>query len=449
MGDARWLTFAAILAAVAGALGALLASGAAVTLMPIALVAIPSAVFAAMAPTTWLLTLLGFLLPVWTIWQAPPVAFDALRVAVSIAITVRCQVSVPPSSRAAINSWAASIAVLGGLLLMVPATRGEYEPQAVVVLAAVAVALLVSLRCSNPWWLWRGFVAGVAFSAAIGVSGLLGGIDLSPLQSGNFRMTGLASRAPRFGFEAAIAAIISFVALASGRRPRQLWYASLVVSLVTVMLSGGRGGLVALGAALVLATLRGWIRPLPLIGSAIAVGFSIWWFRTQGFAISTYDRLIGAEGTRGLEDFSGGRIPLIPQAMQAILSRPWAGYGSARFMEANGVMPHSPILSFGVASGLIAAVLALAMTARLVLSTVRSRGSDSADKQAAHLVATVLIVTVFVEPDGPFVGLELLLMLFVGVSAISSEGEGKRAGSILRIRNPRSDSAPALPSARA
>ena len=168
------------------------------------------------------------------------------------------------------------------------------------------------------------------------------------------------------------------------------------------------------------------------------------WASALGVSINTYARLIGAEGrSRGSEDFSGGRLSVVPDAIREIVDHPVLGYG-ARFAEAYGVWPHSPVLSFGISAGIVAAALTLALSIRLMFSLAQSMHSDASERRVAFLVLAVLLASVVVEPDGPFVGLETTLLLLLALVQVGG-GESKMLDSPAIRSEPRYPLPPASP----
>lgn len=370
-------------------------------------------------PLNALIFLFAMLLPIWSIGPLDPLMFDAARAAVAMLVLVKSK----PTSRPlwARDSWAVAVplSVVGTITLTVGLARPDLDAAVTggTMLLSVFVAWVVLARVANPWTLLNGYLIGLMLSAAVMFLTAAGFSALTPQENaGYFRLTGLSPSATLITYQMALGCVIAWAAMRRGTF--RVWYVTvLVASLVAVVLSGGRGGVAALGIALIVSIRWGWFRPAP----AIVLGLVGWLVTSQasaiGISINTLERFKSA----ATGDQPDGRLTLFYDSLQSIVLNPALGQGLPEFESMYGGGPHSAILSFAVAGGLLCGLLILWVTVLLARRLVFTSPKPFAEAgKAGHLILAVLITDLIFEPTGPFVGVEFVTMLLLAVSLTST-----------------------------
>lgn len=375
-------------------------------------------------PLSWAVFGWAALLPIWSLGPLPPVVLDVARTVLGGVIFIRAMSAKAEPNRA-LKPWAVPIVVVATLLTVLSFWRGESVTGGVFQMASVLVVSAALWRLPSMWPVLVGFAVGASISGAVVVMSALGVGAVSLLvpnsDPGFYRYTGLGTSAPRVSTEFAAAAVIWWCAL-SGRVCRTLvGMAGIAVSLIALMLCGGRTGLLGLGLALALIVVRRWLRPALAISLAAAVGAAAYWLSGRSVAFNTLDRLAMSSTASG--GLTTGRLALIPEAWEEFLRSPVFGPGASDFVARYGAVPHFPPLSYAVTGGVVAAGIVLFLTFRLLTLTAANRGrSTSPLQRVGCLLAAVLVAPALLEPDGPYLGVEMLTLLFAAVVAASTPG---------------------------
>lgn len=372
----------------------------------------------AVLPLNALIFLFAMLLPIWSVGSLDPIYFDAARAGVALLVLVK---SKPTARRMwGRRSWsvAAPLLVVAIFVLALGLTRPDSSAVSigVTMLLSIVVAWAVLARLDNPWPLLNGYLVGLMLSAAVMFLTAAGITVLTPqVDAGFFRLAGLSPSATLVTYQMALGVVIAWAA--TGRGESGTWYRLvLVVSLLAVILSGGRGGVAALAMALVVSIRWGWFRPI----HAVALGIVGWFVISQasafGLVVNTLERFTSASAS----NLPDGRFALFDNAIESVASHPLTGQGLPDFESTYGGGPHFAILSFSVAGGLLCGLLILWVMLILVrrLGFLSPKPYGLAGK-AGHLMLAVLIATSILEPTGPFVGAEFVTMLLLSVGLTS------------------------------
>ena len=112
---------------------------------------------------------------------------------------------------------------------------------------------------------------------------------------------------------------------------------------------------------------------------------------------------------------------LLGEAWNSFLSAPLLGPGADRFFVQFGLAPHFPPLAYAISGGIVAGTLVAFLTVRLIRLLFTGWGrSASGLTRVGCLVAAILVGEALLEPDGPFLGMEMLALLFSVVIALSA-----------------------------
>lgn len=408
------------------AVGLVLAAGVSLPLAPdpyawVALVGLAALTCAWSMPLSWAVFGWATLLPIWSLGSLPPAVLEVARIGLGLVIAVRAFRTGGPAN-SAIRSWAWPLAFVGALLAALSWWRGEDLTTGLFMLASVFLVTAALWRLPSVWPIFLGFATGTSVSAAVLIMTALGvgGVEfLVPNTNPGFsRYTGLGTSAPRVSSEFAAAAMIWWAAI-HGRRCRGLVGAvGMVISLVALMLCGGRTGVFGLGIAVVLILARRWLRPPLAIAVATIAGLAAYWISSQSVTLNTLTRFSPASSEYG--GFSTGRLGLVGEAWSSFLTAPLLGPGSHGFLVQYGLSPHLPPLAYALSGGIVAGGVVLFLTLRLLgLLFAGWGGSPSALTRVGCLVAAILVGQALLEPNGPFLGIEMLTLLFSVVIALS------------------------------
>ena len=365
------------------------------------------------APLGVLIFVWGALLPIWTVASVDPLVFDALRFGLAGVIFIK-GIRQP---RAVWSGSARRIAVILAAVGALVGAIGLLRPEAQAATTGLTMVLgsviswIVLTRITQPWALLNGYLAGTALSAIVLVLAGFGYPTVTPLDfAGYARLSGLSPSATLVTYQMALGVVVAMAAV--GRKSARPAYVLLgLLSLFALLLSGGRGGIVALALVALVAVRWRWIRPVPAILGAAAVAGLVAWAVNEGVALNTLDRL--TEETAG----SDARTGLFAGAMQTIVENPIVGTGFAAFEASYGALPHIALQTFfilgGIACGIPILWVFFLLVRRLAVVNPRPFGHDGF---AGHMILAVFMATVFLEPTGPFVGAAFVTLLLLGVS---------------------------------
>ncbi|TFC93391.1 O-antigen ligase [Cryobacterium sp. TMT3-29-2] len=402
----------------AGALGA-----APTSIGLVAVAAIATIMVAVVLPLGALIGLWGALLPVWSVSSLDPMVFDAARLAVAIMIMVK-------SGREHANLWTPAVrrvavplgaSAIGLVVFGIVSGESGTVNLGVTMLLGLIVGWMVLSRLTNPWALMNGYLVGVTLSGVVLILAGFGYSTITPQTNGGFlRLTGLSPSATLVTYQLAIGAVVAWASIHKGARSGR-FVVALMVCLVAMGLSGGRGGVVALGLALLVGARWGWVRAVPAAAIALVGWIAVTLAENAGITFNTLQRFTSS-GDGG--DLTTGRARLFQDSLDSILTHPVLGSGLSQFEAEYGPAPHVALLTFFVAGGLLCGLpvlWAFWCIARRCL-TISPKQFGAAGK-AAHLILAVSIASAFLEPNGPFVGIAwtTILLLAVGITSRALE----------------------------
>lgn len=381
----------------------------------------------ALMPLRALVLLWAALLPIWSIGTLDPLIFDVARVLLAVVIGMR-------SSKLAGGLWTKTVmrftfalGFVGATLLIVAWTRDDQATMTtgVTILISVASAWLVLRRTSDPWLIFDGYMAGAAASATVLMLSALSIVNLSPqVDAGILRQTGLSPSATLVTYQLALAVVFAWAGFAR-RKHRVMHLLVGLLCLAALAFSGGRGGVLALALALIIALRWGWVRIFPMIALGVIAWGGIVLAERSGLTVNTLQRLLDSSQS-GQPDL---RAAITDAAIAEVIAEPVTGPGLAYFHETVGSLPHFALLTFFIAGGILCGTIIIAVTTVIAgrLIFVSPRLSGPAGK-AAHLGGAVLLVSVFLEPWGPFVGIEFttILLLTIAVTSSASNAAAER-----------------------
>lgn len=365
----------------------------------------------------------GALLPIWSVGTLPPLVFDTARFGLGVVIALRAAVLHRDVRHPSIALWAKPLLVAGFLLVITAWWRGEAPTHGLVMLASLACVTIALRSLPAGWPLLAGFVTGTTISAIVLI---LGAFDVSAVallshntNPGFARLTGLGTSAARVSLEFAIAALLCWALLDGKVRGRLLPAISGAICLVALLLCGSRTGAAAMGCALLVMLIKRWVRPLFVTGFAfVMAGVLIWIARNGSAELNTFERLTAAGVNQG--DFSSGRVALVGESVRAFVASPWLGMGIGPFTLQYGAFPHLPPLFFAVGAGVVAGLIVLTLSLRMVHMMFSSQpGTPTPLEKAGRLVNAALVASILLEPTGPFVGMELLTLLLFSALLVS------------------------------
>lgn len=364
-------------------------------------------------PLRHLIFIWGALLPIWSVATLDPVIFDAIRFSIAAVVLVR-------SARLPRNLWtrpaariAVTLAIVGVLVTVIGYSRPEQTAvnTGISMVIGSIVSWIILSRLDSPWTLFNGYLLGTAASAAVLIAAAAGYQTITPLAfAGYSRLSGLSPSATLVTYQMALGVVIALAGLA--RRKNRLSYALVgLASLLALLLSGGRGGVVALLLVGILAVRWRWVRIGPAILAAAAVAALIAYASSRGLVLNTLLRLTADTGE------TDPRATLLQGGLAAIQENPWIGVGFEAFRSAYRAVPHFALVTFfvigGVACGIPIVWAFLVLLRRILLVDPKPFGAEG---QAGHMVIAVLIATIFLEPSGPFVGSAFQTLLLLGLS---------------------------------
>ncbi len=254
-----------------------------------------------------------------------------------------------------------------------------------VALATLGLARALASRESEHvlGWMWAGILATAGVLAAVALARLVA------LGATGERLAVLGGGPNTF---ARIMGYLAMAALFFWSRRGHSWAFMPVVSvaLVLVLLSGSRGGLVALAAAIaVFVALEARRAGRLLAGAAVAAAvFALAASHTQigRAAVETYEQRVAQLLLQ--EQYTAGRTELYRSAYELAMREPLFGDGLAAFpARALGVYPHNLFLEAFCEAGLVGLVLlALALSAGTVSAFRGGRAPEGAALAAFVLV---------------------------------------------------------------
>ena len=380
-------------------------------------------VVAALLPLSALAALFAALLPIWSVDTISPLVFDGARLGLAFAIFMKARSTGRQLCSASARRMAIALGATGVILVV----AGAFRPDPIglsmgyTMVLAVATAWMALFRVDQPWYFLGGYLFGVTASAVVLILHGMGFTALTPLaDAGIHRLSGLSSSAPLVGFELAIAIIIAAVGF-TNRKHRVLLAVAVLICLIALLMSGGRGGVAALGIAGLVAVRWRWVKFMPAAFVTVLGWGVVSTILDSGRTINTFARILGTGEIRS--DATSGRIGLFDASLTAIVQDPILGTGLSQFLGqqyGNGLTPHFALFTFYVAGGVLAGVLVLSMLGfivqRLVLKSPRRFGPAG---RVSYLVLAALLAMAITEPNGPFVGTQAttLLLLVIGMTS--------------------------------
>lgn len=351
--------------------------------------------------------ILGLLLPIYGIASIPTPFFSAARLLVVAALLVVALPLLRETLQSTSRGW---YVLWGGLLLAGWVNSDSAAVQGALIsgLAVLAAGSVVSLRKTHQ--LLLGFRIAVVASgvaallASLGVSGLVAPV----LQ--NYGLWGFSYRSTAFSYELAIGLMVWLFATVRTNRHRMVWVVEGGILFAALLLSGGRGGLVAVVLALALSLTSARVRKrasASLLGLLGAASLAV----ITSDSILSLDRLLryGDESTRALNsDYFSGRLDLFSSTADAFVRNIIFGSGfGSRVASGDGAplsAPHNAVLTMLLYGGIACGVGASIVLLTAIRGVVRGMRS-TAGLGVVGAVLTVFLVRSMVESGGVFLGL--------------------------------------------
>lgn len=386
---------------------------------------------ALLVPLSWVVAAFGMLLPIWSMSTLSPVLFDIARVLTAAVILVRFTPSLrQPGWNKSIKRWVLPLGIAGAAMTVFGLVNSDSSSVGIGwhILIALPVSLTVISRMRNPWPLLLGYLGGSTLSATVLVLTSLGIPTVSPqLNPGFDRVTGLAPSAPLASYQLAMAVTIGAALVTTATKARLVPALATLLCATALLLSGGRGGLVGLTIAIMVALRWRWIRARFAVLAAGMVSSALLLAAYFSLSLNTLSRFENYR-TSGT-DLTTGRLTLLREALSWIGQQPLLGAGLDAFTSAYGLSPHMAPLTFAVGGGVVAGATIVLLTLQIVGLLLFHPPARSSDGRAGYLILSVQVSWLVIEPNGPFVGVEgislMLTSIFLTYSALASDGQGE------------------------
>ena len=288
-----------------------------------------------------------------------------------------------------------------------PSVRRSIWPAVVIGLCAYAAILALFVAVSHPpQFNWMYFGLAVTNIRQVGVFSVVGA-----------------------------AAALALSAYAADRRTSLIAATAAAVLLALSFWSGTRGSLVALWASFAvgghffrkLRTISAWVTVIggSLAGAAVSLLGST---PSPSFGVAR----LAASGTTDIEAFGSGRLALWRGAWDAIVERPFFGYGEGQFRwtvpEALGAYnhPHNILLQLAFQWGFIGTFLFLGLAAFVGWRCLdRLRGGRNTDAAASLVLCSLVIMSMY---DGTLFYSYPLMMVAMSLALIlaGEDSNGRR-----------------------
>lgn len=358
-----------------------------------------------------LTVLVGVSIPIYTIGDADPLLFDIGRLGVWAILTL-VLVLRPQDERWGMPDfrWALLAFAMVAASLIHPSA-----PSVRTVVALVAGGLLgaqIGRRSETFAALSWGYRLGVLLSSVVLLSAVAGGPNLEAAVDQFSGHWGLSSRSTAFSYTAALALVLwRWQGPSGGSLAARLGHAVEAPIVATALvISGGRGGAVALAvAAVALPLVAGRLREfwLALALISVCVGLAL----LAGSHATAVSRLYvsgGGESTTFDDRYSSGRLTIYRDTFAEVSEHPLLGQGFTKSAErATGVQQygHNVLLFFALAGGVpLAAAAALLYLQAAALAVRGTRREQPRAIAAAPAVLVIFIVNSLIEADGGLVG---------------------------------------------
>lgn len=374
----------------------------------LALLAVLGTAGAFLFPRRAVAFVLGLILPVDFVAGINPAYLDAARYGLLVVLFLRTSRDTSSNSNRLLFACFAGLVFIG-LMSVAKGLDGNAEQLVrglIGILSALAGVLLAQRRILHQDLL-RGFVLGMTASA-VDIVLQVAGLPFFGMPSAfGFRYSGFSFNSTTLAPLLAVAAVLT---LSSWLWPTRtggvrlllsaLRLAVLVVLLVGLYESQGRGGVLSLGVAagamLLHRSRRSRIRVVFLAGLAIA---ALVRYRPQ------LETLILRSDS---SDVTTGRGDLNRQAWHVFVSDPLFG---ATPDELTTLNPHTPFLTFAVEAGSVGLFVAVLLTFALSIVLFRRTQHGAHYAFVVRAMAIIVLLTSLLEPDGLYIGLAKVLVV--------------------------------------
>lgn len=381
----------------------------------------------------YLSILIGLLLPIDLFGQVNPILLDALRYGMSIILLIKLKKYSKPR-----HVYAKIALILLMVIGSVTALRGFlYEDfstiqRGIIGIVSVMFAYFLAINPNIRPSLFLGFVLGSVWSALDILCQVMGFPYLGLTSDLGVRFSGLSFTSTNTAPYLSIALVIIFMHQDLYRTKSRHRFAinlarvlAVGVLLLGLFFSGGRGGLAGLAVAILV-----WVvfrfRTKPLVATLGALSLLV-------LVVAGYDSLysyITREGQNNSHGITTGRDKLNSESLNSFMNSPIFGVPiDERYLY----RPHTPILSFALDAGIIGLLIGIALTF-LSLRTVISIRNSHAYPLAYRMTASIMLLTIFLEPAGFFTGFTKTLLLMMTLSAFSENHHKRLVDTTLRSR---------------
>lgn len=302
----------------------------------------------------------------------------------------------------------------------------------------VASAGLFAFRTSAYRPMLMGHLAGSALTSTVSIWQSAGLDLLRVANHGDGRYPGLALEAPGVSWQTAVALLVGVYALRTTTSNPWRWatLGAMLVCGLGMVVCGAQGGLLGLGAAVLVSLAFAWrqfdhrlvLRAVG--GGAVLLTLIVFVASLAGFGMSSLSGVAG-DAERGYEN-ERARARAVRYGLEQFGDNPLAGIGTAAYDARYEVRPHVVPLNLSVNTGILGLLVGTALMALLGWTVIRGpadRGSPQSWLGVA-ILATVL-VQASLTPAGPFAKIERIVILLLavvmakgGASAMDSAVDG-------------------------
>lgn len=363
----------------------------------------------------------AFAFPIDIVNDVPGWVFDGIRYGGAAWIVLRVRADLPTASRPILRTLAAlllALAAVRGALALVN-HDGPNVRFGLMLALGTASAHLVILRTAVHRAAIAGYLAGIAFSAAVSLLQSRGWTAIAPANLEGNRYPGLSTYTSVFSWHLATGFIVGcyLVAANARTRARAFWLAGVVTGLCALGLltSGAQGGLLGVVAAALAVAWAGRHRitrahvvraGVAGAGLVVLVGLAVGVAGVDIPSLNDYDRSFNNEKTR-IESWERG--------WREMGNHPLTGMSSREYLYDHRyrIVPHFLPLESGAMAGVAGFLAAGAVVGYLAWLLVRGPADRRAETVAAYGVLASLMVNTLTEPQGPFQGLARAMPLFL------------------------------------
>lgn len=369
----------------------------------------------------WFAFAWAFTFPIDVVTGVPGWVFDALRYTGSAWIVLRVRPDLPAAARPLLRTFAVLLLALAAVRTLAALANHDGPSVRFGVLLALGTVMahLVVLRTTVHRTIVAGYLAGIAFSAAVSLQQALGWSTIAPANRVGNRYPGLSTYTSVATWHMAIGFVLAcyLIAVGARSRDRRFWPAAAAAPLYALGLvtNGAQGGLVGVAVAF---TAIAWAgrsritRPVLLRGAAaiaalvVAVGLVAAFGGVDIPSVTDYDGSFHNERTR-VESWYDGASAMVDHPVTGVSGREYL-YG-----RGNRIMPHVLPLESGALAGVAGFLTALAVVGYTGWLVLRGPADRRGETLVAYGLLAALVANTLMSPQGPFQGIARSVPLFL------------------------------------